>query len=231
MHLSFALHETTVYESSCAPKIRNDRVQGSWNPETNRELRPHFQLHSSAKQTKGCVLETQPVSGFLSAVGLCTTFSLLSVMLNRTSCACPGKSESVPCFNRKNVSPLPFPWDECTVKTAQKALLIIILERLTHTSTNSRGRGIFKQWGETFPPPGALGSTECGRQTGFHTPLLGRVEPLVNSRVVKAEQWLIDWAHLLQPQTGLVGGCNSPVCIRDDRLEWHLLESADKWLG
>lgn len=106
------MHETTVYESSCAPKIRNERVQGRWSPETNRELRPHFRLHFSVKQTKGCVLETQPVSDFSSAVGL--TVSFLSDTLNSTSRACPGKSKTFFGFHRKNVSPLAFPWDECS---------------------------------------------------------------------------------------------------------------------
>lgn len=47
---------------------------------------------------------------------------------------------------------------------------------LVHTSTKAVG-----EQRETFPPPGSVGAAECGRQTGFHTPLLGRVEPLVNS--------------------------------------------------
>lgn len=71
----------------CVQKIRNDRVQGSQHLETNRELHPHSQLHSSAKQTKGCVLETQPVGVFSSAAGPSAAISLLSDMLNRISCA------------------------------------------------------------------------------------------------------------------------------------------------
>lgn len=49
------------------------------SPETSRKLRPLFQLHSSAIQSKGCVLEMQSVSGFSSAVGPCTTISFLSI--------------------------------------------------------------------------------------------------------------------------------------------------------
>lgn len=71
----------------CVPKIRNDRVQGSQRLETNRELHPHSLLHSSAKQTKGYVLETQPVSVFSSAAGPCAAISLLSDMLNSISWA------------------------------------------------------------------------------------------------------------------------------------------------
>lgn len=112
VHMS--LHKATGCESSSAPEIRNDRVQGSPILETNGELHPHFQLHSSAKQTKGCVLETQPVSGFSSAVGLCYTASFLSDILNSISRACPGKSKSFPRFHRENVSPLALPWDECS---------------------------------------------------------------------------------------------------------------------
>lgn len=106
------LHEATAYESCCAPKIRNDRVQGSRSLETNRELHPHSKLHSSAKQTKGCVLETQPVSGFSSAAGPCAAISLLSDTLNRINCACPGKSKHFlfPFSQEKNVSPPPPPF-------------------------------------------------------------------------------------------------------------------------
>lgn len=60
------------------------------------------------KQQKGCVLETQPVSGFLSAVGLCSTVLVLSNILSSTGPACCGKSKSFSRFHRKNVSPLPF---------------------------------------------------------------------------------------------------------------------------
>lgn len=83
----YILYELTFVRSHCVRKIRNDRVQESRRLETNRELHPHSQLHSSAKQTKGCVLETQPVSVFSSAAGPCTAISLLSDMLNRISCA------------------------------------------------------------------------------------------------------------------------------------------------
>lgn len=37
-------------------------------------------------------------------------------------------------------------------------------------------------------PEGGVYQQRRGRQTGFHTPLLGRIKPLVNFPVVKAEQ-------------------------------------------
>ena len=69
---------------------------------------------------------------------------------------------------------------------------MLSFKQFSRTQTEEVGAVFFSSEEKTFPPPGAVGSAECvpecGRQTGFHTALLGRAEPLVNSPVVKAEQ-------------------------------------------
>lgn len=234
-----------MYENSCAPKIRNDRVQESRSPETNRELRPHFQLHSSAKQTKHCVLETQPVGGFSSAVGLCTTVSFPSPHTEQHKPYMLREIKKPPSFSHKEFlsSSICLRWmlSRFTRQSCQRALMIIILKWLkcsakavyhTETHTHTQRLGCFLQQQENISSPWDLGfsSPECGRQTGFHTPLLGRIEPLVNSPVLKAEQRLNDWLtdpHLLQQsQPGLAIGFSINVWLEDHRLEWHLVESA-----
>lgn len=80
-----------------------------------------------------------------------------------------------------------------TCLTHQRALMIVISKWLkwsvkafwvhAHKHTEA-GTFFFSSKEKTFPLPGAVGSAECGRQTGFHTPLLGRVEPPVNSLAV-----------------------------------------------
>lgn len=130
VHVSLYCIKTTVCDSSCAPpssQIRNDRVQGSPSPETNRELRPHFQLHSSAKQTKGCVLETQPVSGFSSARGLCATFSFLSDILNSAKLCMPWEIKKLSSFSQKECLPFPISLGWMLSRpTHQRALMIVI---------------------------------------------------------------------------------------------------------
>lgn len=85
---------------------------------------------------------------------------------------------------------------------------------------------------KTFSLSGALefSSPECSRQTRFHTPLLGRAEPPVNSPVARREQWLNDWLtewpHLSQPETVPTRFvcCTAAACFKENGLEWHLLE-------
>lgn len=68
------LHEITAHESSFAPKIMTRFREA----EVQRQIENDAPTSPSllSKQTKGCVLVTQSVSGLSSAVGLCTILFL-----------------------------------------------------------------------------------------------------------------------------------------------------------
>lgn len=116
---------------------------------------------------------------------------------------------------KTNPSPLPFPRrDECShglhAWATKRALMIVISKWLkwsvqafsVHTHKHTEAGSFFfslslLQSGKekTFPPPEAVGSAECGRQTGFHTPLLvhGWTPGELSCDVGRAmTEWLID---------------------------------------